>query len=62
MREYRLYPLVPGTNHIKGVVEVVVCRNDTEATEEAIKRINGLDIEIWDGARCVKRLKSADHK
>jgi hypothetical protein len=56
MREYRFYSVVSGTNHIKGVPAVVVCQNDTEAVEQARKLLDSLDIEVWDGARCVTRI------
>jgi hypothetical protein len=59
MREYRLYSVVQDTNQIKGVPIIVVCKDDTDAIEEARKVLNGLDVEVWDGARCVTRLESA---
>jgi hypothetical protein len=60
--EYRLYSLLKGTNQIKGVPTLVVCKNDIEATQEAKKILDGGDIEIWVGARCVTRINSPDTK
>jgi hypothetical protein len=62
MREYRLYSLVSGTNHIKGVPAILVCENDTKAIQEARERLNGLDLEVWDGARRVIRIESQQPK
>ena len=60
MREYRIFSVVPGTNQIKGVPSVVVCKNDTEAVEEARKLLDSLDLEVWDLARKVARIESPD--
>jgi len=60
MREYRIYSVLQGTNHIKGVPAIVVCRNDTEAVAEARKLLNGLDLEVWYGAQKVVRIESLD--
>jgi hypothetical protein len=60
MREYRIYPVVPGTDHINGVPMIVVCKSDTEAIEEARKRLKGQDLEVWDLARKVARIESPD--
>jgi len=60
--EYRLYSLLKGTNHIKGAPTVVIRKNDVEAIEEAKKTLDGVDVEIWEGARCVTRINSPDAK
>jgi len=41
---------------------VLVCKSDTEAVEQAKKLLNGLDIEVWEGARKVARIESPDAK
>jgi hypothetical protein len=60
MREYRIYSVVPGTNHIKGVPAVLVCENDTEAVKRAKKLLNDPDLEVWDFARKVARIELLD--
>ena len=60
MREYRLYSVVPGTNIIKGIPAIVVCKNDTEAVAEARTRVNGLDVEVWELTRMVARIEAPD--
>jgi hypothetical protein len=35
----------------------LVCENDDEAIEKAKLLLNGADIELWSGPRCVVRLK-----
>ena len=57
-REYRIYTFVSGTNLVKGVPAILVCKNDTEAVKQAEKLLNGLDIEVWEGTRKVTRIKS----
>ena len=59
MREYRVYSF-SSDNHIKGVPAVVICETDNDAIAEAQKLLDGLDIEVWNGARLVTRLKSVD--
>jgi hypothetical protein len=60
MGEYRLVPVISGTDIINGATVRVVCQSDTEAIEEAYKRLNDLDIEIWHVARCVTRIAARD--
>jgi hypothetical protein len=62
MHEYRLYSLVPKSNHLKGAPVVVVCQNDTEAIAEANKILRDLDIEVWERARRVIRIPSQQAK
>ena len=60
MREYRIYSVVTTTNNIKGVPAILVCKDDTEAVKQAKNLLNGLDLEVWDGARKVTRIESPD--
>jgi cytosine/adenosine deaminase-related metal-dependent hydrolase len=46
------------SSNIRGVPAIVVCPSHTEATDEARKQLDGLDLEIWDGAPLVTRIKS----
>jgi hypothetical protein len=62
MREYRVYSVVQGTNRIKGVPAVLVCKDDTEAVKQAKKMLDNLDIEVWEGARRVTRIEVPDAK
>jgi hypothetical protein len=61
MPSYRIYRLSPD-EHIAGPPEVVKCDSDQEVIAHAKEKLDGLDIEIWDGPRIVIRLKSPDHK
>ncbi len=59
MPEYRIYRLLP-TDKIAGPSTLLICSSDQEVVIEAQKLLNGLDIEIWDGPRVVRRLRSQD--
>jgi hypothetical protein len=60
MTDYRVYVLTDN-DHIAKAPEVISCESDVEAVENAKQRLNGHDIEIWDGPRVVTRVRSA-HK
>jgi hypothetical protein len=55
MPDYRFFALKNG-NHIPGPPTVRQCASDHEAVAEATKLLDGLDLEIWHGARMVMRL------
>jgi hypothetical protein len=57
--DYRIYVMSSG-NHIEGMPSVVTCASDAEAIEVARRRLDGRDIEVWEGARAVTPLKAAD--
>jgi hypothetical protein len=59
MPAYRLYD-IKDANKIASPPAVVECASDVEAIEKAKTVLNGLDIEIWNGARLVTRLQSKD--
>ena len=59
-REYRIYTFVSGTNRVRGTPAILVCKNDTEAVEQAKRLLNGLDIEVWEGARRVTRIETPE--
>ena len=56
MPDYRVYPVVG--NHIPAVAYVVTCDTDQEAIEKARPLVNGHDVELWQGARQVGRIKT----
>jgi hypothetical protein len=56
---YRLYA-IKDANRVASRPTVVECPTDADAIEKAKTLINGLDIEIWDGARAVTRLRPSD--
>ena len=56
MAHYRLYQLDP-KNHIVGPPDVIECASDQEAVTLAEQDLNGLAVEVWDGARKVIRLE-----
>ena len=61
MPEYRFYTLLRG-DKIAGPATQVECSSDEEAISQAKKFINGLDIEVWQGARLIARLQSPHNR
>ena len=59
MPHYGIYRLSVD-NNIFGRPEVVDCDSDQEVIARAKARLDGLDVEVWDGPRIVIRLKSTD--
>ena len=57
MPDYRAYPITRD-NHIEQPAIVISADNDDEAIEQALPLVNGHDVELWEGARLVTRLKS----
>jgi hypothetical protein len=60
MPSYRIYKLSP-ENSIVGRPDEVECDSDQDVIARASAKLDGLDLEIWDGPRGVIRLKST-HK
>ena len=63
MGEYRFYP-VTASGRIFGPPQHTICRDDAEATAEALHIMSAFsspdrDIEVWDGARLVIHLYRA---
>ena len=56
MPEYRIYMLTDG-NKIAGQPEEVICDDDRQAIQHAKQWLGGHDVEVWQGARVVTRLK-----
>jgi len=59
MSYYRIYA-VDIDGHISGPPCVVTCGDDGEATQQAQQLVNGSDLELWDGARFVGRIRSTE--
>ncbi|HTE77622.1 MAG TPA: hypothetical protein VK653_12920 [Xanthobacteraceae bacterium] len=59
MPHYSIYRLSVD-NNIFGRPEVVDCDSDQEVIARAKARLDGLDVEVWNGPRIVIRLKSTD--
>lgn len=57
MAEYRAYT-VGEDGHFIGF-EPLVCADDAEAISQALRLLNGHDIELWNGKRLVKHLIGA---
>jgi hypothetical protein len=57
--DYRIYKISPD-NHIAGPPDEVECASDQEAVAQAKQKLNGLAVEVWQGARIVIRLKPND--
>jgi hypothetical protein len=57
MQQYRIYTLL-SDNKVAGPATEIECSSDEEAISQAEKFVNGLDIEVWQGARLVTRLRS----
>ena len=55
MPEYRIYT-VKKDGHLRGPPKVVECPNDLAVIKEAKQFLDGLLIEVWQGARVVIRL------
>ena len=55
MADYRIYVMSKG-NHIAGAPRVVSCATDDEAIENAKRHLDGRDLEVWEGARLVRRI------
>ena len=57
MPAYRIYSLTPD-EHIAGVPELIECDSDQEVIAHAKAKLDGLDLEVWDGPRVVIWLRS----
>ena len=57
MAHYRIYSLYQ-SGHVVAPAQVVECDNDEEIVTKARSMLDGLDLEIWDGARRVTVLIS----
>ena len=58
LTDYRIY-LVEGKNHIGGPPHIIEAENDKVAiAKAAAHRVYGYNVEIWQGARQVKRIPS----
>ena len=53
-------PLRSGTECNFGISERVDFNSDQDVIEHAKSKLDGLDVEVWDGPRLVVRLKSID--
>jgi hypothetical protein len=51
MPEYRAYKIGSDGHFFEAVP--LVCVNDAEAKEKAMRLVNGSDVELWEGARKV---------
>ena len=51
-----IYMLTDG-NKIAGPPEEVICDDDRQAIQHAKQLLGGHDVEVWQGARVVTRLK-----
>jgi predicted O-methyltransferase YrrM len=58
MADYRAYRIK--NNHVDGIPTVITCDNDEEAIKQAKQLVNGADIELWEGARFVRGIKSTE--
>ena len=56
---YRLYKLAKD-GHLFGMPDFVEAADDTEAIEEAKRRSNGFDLELWDHKRRVAVIRARD--
>jgi hypothetical protein len=56
MAEYCIYTL-RDCNTIASTPKDIECASDKEAIEEAYALLDGHDVEVWQGARVVIRLK-----
>jgi hypothetical protein len=61
MPSYRIFKMAID-GHLIGPSEVVRCDSDQEVIAHAKAKLDGLDLEVWDGPRVVIRLKSTEIK
>jgi hypothetical protein len=54
MNNYRVY-FIERNGHIAQPARHFECSGDDEAIQQAQKFIDGLDVELWDGARFIQR-------
>jgi hypothetical protein len=59
MPEYRIYTLAKD-NRIVAPPDMVECDSDADAILEARILLDGMDVEVWQGARIVTRLRPSD--
>ena len=59
MVDYRIYRL-SADNRIVGHSELIAFESDEEAIAHAKSKLDGLDIEVWQGPRRVIWLRSTD--
>lgn len=59
LMEYRLHRLDGRTQHIVSATELTA-RDDLDALAEAEKICQANTVEIWQGARCVARVKQGN--
>lgn len=59
MADYRIYSVAQGDS-FAGPPIVIACETDAEAIEKARERQTNRDLEVWQGARCIIRLKAPD--
>ena len=58
MAEYRIY--TEGSDGHFVDVQPLICGDDEEAVEKAKQILDGHDLQIWSGARYVRKLHSKD--
>jgi hypothetical protein len=56
--EYTIYTLTDG-GKIDGPSRVVICDDDQDAIKLVKQWLDGHDLQVWQGARLVNRLKRA---
>lgn len=59
MPDYRIYFIKPG-GRLAGPPKVISCNDDDEAKTVARQFVDGLDIELWEGARVVAKFPHMD--
>jgi hypothetical protein len=57
MATYRIY-LIESKNHISRPPREIDCEGDDDAIERATQYLDGNDLEVWEGARLVRRIPS----
>jgi hypothetical protein len=58
MAVYRIYTVRRGGKRILVPPAVITCADDKAAIQKSEDMVDGHDIELWDGARFVTRIKS----
>jgi len=58
MLAYRIYKTHIG--HVMGPADTIEADTDAAAIEQAMVFVDGLDVELWEGARLVATLPGSD--
>lgn len=59
MPTYRIFRVDAG-GHIPGPSTIIECETEQQALQQARQLVDGLAVELWEGARMIRRFESKD--